>query len=96
MFTSLLLALALALDSKAPTVPPIVTTEEQIKLLQIQLKEVVAENASLKAKIERIDVVNSLMSEWNKRGCQIESDPSTGLLKCRLTPPEAAKPETKK
>lgn len=85
MFTSLLLALALALDSKAPTVPPTVTADEQIKLLQIQLKEVVAENASLKAKIERIDVVNSLMDGWNKRGCIIESD-DKGLLHCKVTP----------
>jgi hypothetical protein len=44
---------------------------------------VVSELGAANAKIRRIDGVNKLLQEWNKRGCVVESDPQTGLLKCK-------------
>lgn len=88
-----------AAKTPAPTVSP----DEQIQLLKLQLDEVVkakvasdAKVVSLESTLNRIDGVNKLMDGWNKRGCKVESDPTTGLLRCSAPPELPAKVETKK
>lgn len=78
---------------------PKVTPEEQITLLRLQLNEVVAKLSAAEAMIQRMNGVSSLADAWNKRGCMVESDPQSGLVRCRRdAPPEAkeVKPEPKK
>ena len=93
MTITLLLLLLFAEPVKAQA-PPEVTPQEQITLLKLQVDELATKNAALEAQIRRIDGVGKLADAWNKRGCIVENDPSTGLIRCRLV--EVVKPEAKK
>lgn len=92
---TLLLSLFLLTDPPKGA-PPEVTDKEQIQILVVQNRELATENESLKAKLARIDAVNRIAAEWNKRGCVVESDPQSGLLRCKSLPFEPTKEEKKK
>ena len=52
-------------------------------LLRCQRDEVANKLAAAEATIKRMNTVNKLADDWNKRGCLIESDPQTGLVRCK-------------
>lgn len=92
---TLLLSLFLLTDPPKGA-PPEVTDKEQIQILVVQNRELATENEALKAKLARIDKVNQIAVEWNKRGCIVMSNPD-GLLACKPPEPksEASKEQKK-
>ena len=67
-------------DTSTPP-PPTVTDAEQIQVLLLQRAELVAQNLAQQRRIERMDAMNRMVDEWNKRGCKIEVT-EVGLLRC--------------
>jgi hypothetical protein len=109
MITNFLLSLLLNAEpgagAKAPPAPtPIVSADEQIQLLKLQLDEVVNELNAANAKIRLLNGVSGLRDAWNKRDCKVEPVPPENILvRCAAqAPPEmpakvdAMKPEPKK
>lgn len=70
---------------------PEVTPQEQITLLKLQVEELAAKNAALERVMARMEGVNKLRDAWNERGCVIESDPQSGLIRCKAKTEETKK-----